>query len=102
MKDMGKVMGLASKELSGKSDGKTISEIVKKKLSWIGQVVQLDRTSDFGSDGWGFESFLGHYFFISKLHLLKNLIESKIDAINRPIKKPIHTPVALRSVYNPR
>ena len=32
MKDMGKVMGLASKELSGKSDGKTISEIVKKKL----------------------------------------------------------------------
>ena len=102
MKDMGKVMGLASKELSGKSDGKTISEIVKKKLSWIGQVVQLDRTSDFGSEGWGFESFLGHYFFISKLHLLKNLIESKIDAINRPIKKPIHTPVALRSVYNPR
>ena len=32
MKDMGKVMGIASKELSGKSDGKTISEIVKKKL----------------------------------------------------------------------
>ena len=32
MKDMGKVMGLASKELSGKSEGKTISEIVKKKL----------------------------------------------------------------------
>ncbi|MBL6684233.1 MAG: GatB/YqeY domain-containing protein [Flavobacteriaceae bacterium] len=33
MKEMGKVMGLASKELSGKSDGKTISEIVRKKLS---------------------------------------------------------------------
>ena len=32
MNDMGKVMGLASKELSGKSDGKTISEIVRKKL----------------------------------------------------------------------
>ena len=32
MKDMGKVMGLATKELSGKSDGKTISEIVRKKL----------------------------------------------------------------------
>ena len=32
MKDMGKVMGIASMELSGKSDGKTISEIVKKKL----------------------------------------------------------------------
>ena len=72
MKDMGKVMGLASKELSGKSDGKTISEIVRKKLSWIGQVVQLDRTSDFGSDGWGFESFLGHYF--NKLNNLFELI----------------------------
>ena len=72
MKDMGKVMGLASKELSGKSDGKTISEIVRRKLSWIGQVVQLDRTSDFGSDGWGFESFLGHYF--NKLNNLFELI----------------------------
>jgi len=33
MKDMGKVMGIASKELAGKADGKKISEIVKKKLS---------------------------------------------------------------------
>lgn len=33
MKDMGKVMGIASKELAGKADGKTISVIVKKKLS---------------------------------------------------------------------
>lgn len=33
MKDMGKVMGLASKEMAGKADGKTISNIVKKKLS---------------------------------------------------------------------
>lgn len=33
MKDMGKVMGLASGELSGKADGKTISTIVKQKLS---------------------------------------------------------------------
>ena len=33
MKDMGKVMGLASKELSGKSDGKTISEIVRKNVN---------------------------------------------------------------------
>lgn len=32
IKDMGRVMGLASKELSGRSDGKTISEIVRKKL----------------------------------------------------------------------
>jgi hypothetical protein len=32
MKDMGKVMGLASAALSGKADGKTISMIVKKKL----------------------------------------------------------------------
>ena len=33
MKDMGKVMGMASKEMSGKADGKTISTIVKKKLN---------------------------------------------------------------------
>ena len=25
-----------------------------------GPVVQLDRISDFGSEGWGFESSLGH------------------------------------------
>jgi hypothetical protein len=31
--DMGKVMGIASKQLSGKADGKTISEIVKTLLS---------------------------------------------------------------------
>ena len=33
MKDMGKVMGLASQKLAGKADGKTISGIVKKKLA---------------------------------------------------------------------
>ncbi|OYX25866.1 MAG: glutamyl-tRNA amidotransferase [Flavobacteriales bacterium 32-35-8] len=33
MKDMGKVMGLANKELAGQADGKTISNIVKAKLS---------------------------------------------------------------------
>lgn len=33
MKDMGKVMGLANKQLVGKADGKLISEIVKEKLS---------------------------------------------------------------------
>ncbi len=31
--DMGKVMGLASKQLAGKADGKTISETVKQLLS---------------------------------------------------------------------
>lgn len=33
MKDMGKVMGLVSKELAGKADGKTISNIVKAQLT---------------------------------------------------------------------
>ncbi|EDP71440.1 YqeY family protein [Flavobacteriales bacterium ALC-1] len=33
MKDMGKVMGIVSKELAGQADGKTISMIVKAKLS---------------------------------------------------------------------
>lgn len=32
MKDMGKVMGMANKQLAGKADGKLIAEIVKKHL----------------------------------------------------------------------
>ncbi len=32
MKDMGKVMGVVSKELAGKADGKTISTFVRKHL----------------------------------------------------------------------
>ena len=32
MKDMGKVMGMANKQLSGQADGKLIAEIVKKRL----------------------------------------------------------------------
>jgi len=32
MKDMGRVMGVVSKELAGQADGKTISTIVKKSL----------------------------------------------------------------------
>lgn len=33
MKDMGKVMGMANKELAGQADGKTISSIVKQRLA---------------------------------------------------------------------
>lgn len=33
MKDMGKVMGIVNQQLAGKADGKTISTIVKTKLS---------------------------------------------------------------------
>lgn len=33
MKEMGKVMGLASKKMAGQADGKVISEIVKKLLA---------------------------------------------------------------------
>ena len=33
MADMGKVMGIASKELAGTADGKTISNVVKKSLT---------------------------------------------------------------------
>ena len=33
MKDMGKVMGMASMQLAGKADGKTISTLVKQLLS---------------------------------------------------------------------
>jgi uncharacterized protein YqeY len=33
MQDMGKVMGMTSKELAGRADGKTISAVVKRKLA---------------------------------------------------------------------
>jgi len=33
MKDMGRVMGMAGKQLTGKADGKTISTVVKRLLS---------------------------------------------------------------------
>tara|TARA_B100001559_G_scaffold318431_1_gene325579 strand:+ start:144 stop:602 length:459 start_codon:yes stop_codon:yes gene_type:complete len=33
IKDMGKVMGITSKKLAGKAEGKLIADIVKKKLS---------------------------------------------------------------------
>lgn len=33
MKDMGRVMGMASKQLAGKADGKAISQVVKRLLS---------------------------------------------------------------------
>lgn len=33
MKDMGKVMGIVNKDLAGKADGKTISELVKELLT---------------------------------------------------------------------
>lgn len=33
MKDMGKVMGIVNKDLAGKADGKTISELVKALLA---------------------------------------------------------------------
>lgn len=33
IKEMGKVMGVASKQMAGKADGKTISEVVKKLLA---------------------------------------------------------------------
>ena len=33
MKEMGKVMGIVNKNLSGKADGKLIAELVKKRLS---------------------------------------------------------------------
>jgi uncharacterized protein YqeY len=32
IQDMGRVMGMANKELAGRADGKTISEVVKQLL----------------------------------------------------------------------
>ena len=47
-----------------------------------GSVVQLDRISDFGSEGWGFESSLGHiflFFFVIFTNLSAQEIVSKIE-----------------------
>ena len=45
--------------------GRTIEKLKQQKLksriiNYNGSVVQLDRMSDFGSDGWGFESLRSH------------------------------------------
>ena len=51
---------------------------MKKK----GSVVQLDRISDFGSEGWGFESSLGHiflFFFVFVTNLYSQRVVSEID-----------------------
>ena len=51
---------------------------MKKK----GSVVQLDRISDFGSEGWGFESSLGHlllFFLLLSNNLEAQEILSKIE-----------------------
>ena len=47
-----------------------------------GSVVQLDRISDFGSEGWGFESSLGHlllFFLLLSNNLKAQEILSKIE-----------------------
>ena len=47
-----------------------------------GSVVQLDRISDFGSEGWGFESSLGHlllFFLLLSNNLEAQEILSKIE-----------------------
>ena len=49
---------------------------MKKK----GSVVQLDRISDFGSEGWGFESSLGHFLLF--FFLLFNNSSLKADSIS--------------------
>ena len=46
---------------------------MKKK----GSVVQLDRISDFGSEGWGFESSLGHNK--TRIRLFQMMLENFIS-----------------------
>ena len=44
-KDMGKVMGVASKALAGKAEGRAISETVKRLLnSWYLERIELSRS----------------------------------------------------------
>ena len=43
----------------------------------IGLVVQLDRISDFGSDGWGFESLLGYK---EKTHIICGFVIQQLSS----------------------
>ena len=69
-----------------------ITWIAVNSRHFIGRVVQLDRISDFGSEGWGFESSRGHElrgqlllaFFIS-VWLTNTLSVSKIVGLNKPL-----------------
>ena len=53
---------------------------MKKK----GSVVQLDRISDFGSEGWGFESSLGHFLLFFFLLFNKSVAQEIISKIELP------------------
>lgn len=48
----------------------------------IGCVVQLDRISDFGSEGWGFESLRGHFMGQVFLLDLSQFFYTLISIIN--------------------
>ena len=50
----------------------------------MGSVVQLDRISDFGSEGWGFESSLGHIFFFFFLIISQVSAQKIISKIELP------------------
>ena len=51
-------------------------------FAFHGPVVQLDRISDFGSEGWGFESSLGHNCFFL-------FINAGVEKSKNPITKRI-------------
>jgi hypothetical protein len=48
-------------------------------------VAQLDRASDFGSEGWGFESLQACYFIILSIFL--TLVSSVISSLNKSSEK---------------
>ena len=50
----------------------------------IGSVVQLDRMSDFGSDGWGFESSLGDIIFFLFISICSVFSQSSTIKIKLP------------------
>ncbi len=53
-------MGKRFQILSKKNYLKNIDKKIPAFAGINGCVVQLDRISDFGSEGWGFESLRGH------------------------------------------
>tara|TARA_Y100000766_G_scaffold217211_1_gene189089 strand:- start:184 stop:1074 length:891 start_codon:yes stop_codon:yes gene_type:complete len=63
-----------------------------------GSVVQLDRISDFGSEGWGFESSLGHTIFLYFFFIINLTAQNVIFEIELP--KSVYETSGLEIVHN--
>ncbi len=58
------------------------------KMDYFARVAQLDRASDYESEGWGFESLLAHHF----RHVLPNRIGARLLSVAMGVRVPHMTP----------